>query len=324
LSECVFRGKIQSNRGDTSIENFAFKGTDGLTIHTNFWVPEMPPKAVIQIAHGMAEHSARYDRFAMFLTKAGFAVYANDHRGHGLTIPAGQMPGHMADSDGWNKAVKDMFLLNQEIGSRHPGLPIVLLGHSMGSFLTQQYLAEFGESIVAAALSATNGPPGALGKIGQAVTRLEKLRLGADGHSPVMAGMTFKAFNKAFKPNRTVSDWLSRDEAEVDKYVADPLCGFECSVETWLGMLDALTKIAGTEAMSKMNKQMPIYLFSGTDDPVGEKTKGVKRLLAAYKKHDFENISYKFYEGARHETLNEINRDEVMSDFLNWANSVTG
>jgi alpha-beta hydrolase superfamily lysophospholipase len=295
---------------------------DGLSINTNLWLPVTSPKAVIQIAHGMAEHSARYDRFARFLTKEGFAIYANDHRGHGLTIPAGQAPGHMADSDGWNKAVNDLFLLNQEIGSRHPGLPKVLLGHSMGSFLTQQYQAEFGESITAAALSATNGPPGALGKIGQAVSRLEKLRIGADGHSPVMAGMTFKAFNKAFKPNRTESDWLSRDEAEVDKYVADPLCGFECSVETWIGMLDALTKIAGVEALSKMNKDMPIYLFSGTDDPVGKNTKGVRRLMSAYNEQNFKNVSHKFYEGARHETLNETNRDEVMSDFLDWANSV--
>lgn len=304
------------------IENFVFTGTDGLTIHTNFWLPATPPKAVVQIAHGMAEHSARYDRFAQLLTAAGFAVYANDHRGHGQTIPTGQSPGHMADADGWNKAVTDLYLLNQEINSRHPGLPILLLGHSMGSFLTQQYLAEHGDSIVAAALSATNGPPGALGKIGQVVTRLEKLRIGADGHSPVMAGMTFKAFNKAFKPNRRDFDWLSRDESEVDKYAADPLCGFECSIATWIGMLDALTRIAGDAALSKMPENLPLYLFSGTHDPVGENTKGVKRLLAAYDKHGFTNVSHKFYDGARHETLNETNRDEVMADFVRWANSV--
>jgi alpha-beta hydrolase superfamily lysophospholipase len=281
-----------------------------------------PPKAVIQIAHGMAEHSGRYDRFSQLLTSAGFAVYANDHRGHGQTIPTGEPSGHMAAVEGWNKAVTDLYLLNQEITSRHPGLPILLLGHSMGSFLIQQYLAEYGDSIAAAALSATNGPPGALGKIGQAVTRLEKLRIGADGHSPVMAGMTFKAFNKAFKPNRTEFDWLSRDKTEVDKYVDDPLCGFECSVGTWIGMLDALTKIAGDSALSKIPKSIPIYLFSGTHDPVGENTKGVKRLLAAYDKHGFTNVRHKFYDGARHETLNETNRDEVMADFIDWAHSV--
>ncbi|USG62740.1 lysophospholipase [Sneathiella marina] len=299
-----------------------FTGADGLNIHTNYWLPAAAPKAVIQIAHGMAEHSARYDRFARRLNAEGFAVYANDHRGHGQTIPTGQVPGHMADEEGWNKAVTDLYLLNQEISSRHPGLPILLLGHSMGSFLTQQYMAEYGDSIVAAALSATNGPPGALGKIGQAVTRLEKLRVGGDGHSPVMAGMTFKAFNKSFKPNRTEFDWLSRDEAEVDKYAADPLCGFECSVATWIGMLDALTKIAGDTALSKIPKDLPIYLFSGTHDPVGENTKGVKRLLVAYEKHGFKNVSHKFYDGARHEALNETNREDVMTDFIAWANSV--
>jgi alpha-beta hydrolase superfamily lysophospholipase len=139
-----------------------------------------------------------------------------------------------------------------------------------------------------------------------------------------MDGMTFKAFNKAFKPNRTEFDWLSRDEAEVDKYVADPLCGFECSVATWIGLLDALGQVASDAAFAKMKKYMPIYVFSGSEDPVGEKTKGVKRLLAAYEKHGFNHVTHKFYDGGRHEILNETNRDEVMADFIAWANGVVG
>lgn len=302
---------------------FQFTGTDGLQIHCYHWPSLGATKAIVQISHGMAEHGGRYARFASALNGSGYGVYANDHRGHGKSIPKAQAPGHMADKDGWNKAVRDMFLLNQEIAKRHPGVPIILLGHSMGSFLTQQYMAEYGDSIVAAALSATNGPPGALGKVGQAITRLEKLRLGAEGHSAVMAGMTFKAFNKAFKPNRTEFDWLSRDAAEVDKYVADPLCGFDCSVATWIGMLDALTQVAGNSAVSKMNKAMPIYVFSGTADPVGENTKGVKRLLSVFEAHGFTGVIHKFYDGGRHELLNEINRDDVTNDFISWADAVT-
>jgi alpha-beta hydrolase superfamily lysophospholipase len=266
----------------------------------------------------MAEHGARYGRLARCLNAEGFAVYANDHRGHGKSILKEQTPGHMADEDGWNKAVDDLDLLNAEITKRHPDTPIILLGHSMGSFLTQSYLSKYGRNIAAAALSASNGPPGALGQIAQFIIRLEKLRLGKEGHSALMAAMTFKAFNKAFKPNRTEFDWLSRDAAEVDKYVADPLCGFECSVATWQGMLDALTIIASDQTLNKMDKAKPIYVVSGTEDPVGENSKGVKRLLRAYEKHGFKHITNKFYPNARHELFNETNRDEVTNDLITW------
>ena len=305
-------------------ECFSYSGADGLPIHVNRWQGEKDPKAVVQIVHGMAEHGARYERLAEQMNEFGYVVYANDHRGHGQSIPEGEIPGHMADTDGWNKAVEDLYIFNRQIAVEHPGLPILMLGHSMGSFMVQQYMAEHGDTIVGAALSATNGPPGALGKIGQLVTRLEKLRLGPKGHSPVMAGMTFKAFNKQFVPNRTEFDWLSRDEVEVDKYIADPLCGFDCSVASWLGLLDALTKIAGAQAIRKMNKQMPTFVFNGSEDPVGENTKGVKRLLAIYHKHGFTRVTHKFYVGGRHEMLNETNRDEVMTDIIAWANSVIG
>lgn len=298
-------------------------GVEALPIHVHEWLPTGDVKAVVQIAHGMAEHGARYERLAKFLNAAGYAVYANDHRGHGLSIPEGQIPGHMADEDGWSKAVEELHNINQEIALRHPNRRIVLLGHSMGSFLTQDYMARYGDTICAAALSATNGPAGTLGKIAQLVSRIEKLRNGNEGHSSLLANMSFKAFNKAFSPNRTEFDWLSRDNGEVDKYVADPFCGFDCSVATWIGLLDALTRIASDEALEKMQKDMPIYVFSGTEDPVGEKTKGVNRLLKAYEKHEFSNVSHKYYANARHEILNEINRDDVMADLLAWLNNVS-
>jgi alpha-beta hydrolase superfamily lysophospholipase len=291
-------------------------------LHCAYWLPDGDIKAVIQIAHGMAEHGARYARLAACLNAAGFAVYANDHRGHGKSIPKGHTPGHMADEDSWNKAVDDLDLLNAEIRRRHPDTPIILLGHSMGSFLTQSYLSKYGENITAAALSASNGPPGFVGKVAQLIIRIEKLRLGKEGHSALMAAMTFKAFNKKFKPNRTEFDWLSRDIAEVDKYIADPLCGFECSVATWQSMLDALTIIASDETLNKRDKAKPIYIISGTDDPVGENSKGVKRLLTTYERHGFKNITNRFYPSARHELFNETDRDEVTSDFITWVKNI--
>ncbi|MEP1447358.1 MAG: lysophospholipase [Paraglaciecola sp.] len=276
---------------------------------------------MVQVAHGMAEHGARYGRLAASLNAEGFAVYANDHRGHGQSISAGLPLGHMADENSWNKAVDDLDLLNGEIRRRHQGLPIILLGHSMGSFLTQSYLNQYGDNIAAAALSASNGPPGLLGKIAQLIIRIEKLRFGKTGHSALMSAMTFKAFNKAFKPNRTEFDWLSRDTEEVDQYVADPLCGFECSVASWQGMLDALTTLATDQTLNKIDKTKPIYVISGTKDPVGENGKGVKRLLKAYEKNGLSKVTHQFYPEARHELFNEINRDVITHDFITWLKS---
>jgi alpha-beta hydrolase superfamily lysophospholipase len=304
------------------MEIFKVKGADGLELHGYQWLPTGEVKAVVQIAHGMSEHGGRYQRFAQLLNDAGYAVIAHDHRGHGLSVPEGQAPGHMADTDPWSKALQDLYWVNRQIAARLPGKKIILLGHSMGSFLAQDYMAQYGDSMAAVALSATNGPPGLLVRVGQLLAHLEKLRLGEKGHSPLILAMVFGAYNKAFKPNRTQFDWLSRDEAEVDKYVRDPLCGFECSVSTWIGMLRALRVIATDTAFGKMDKSKAIYVFAGTDDPVGEKSKGVKRLLAAYQKHAFSAVSHRFYAGGRHEMLNETNRNEVMVDFVAWADSI--
>jgi alpha-beta hydrolase superfamily lysophospholipase len=311
-----------SKRGNEMIE-FKVAGSDGLPVHVYGWIPDGEVKAVLQIAHGMAEHGYRYERLAEFLNKTGYAVYANDHRGHGKSIPQGAVPGHMADENGWEKAVDDLSLINKDLKERHPGLPVFLMGHSMGSFMAQDYLARYGDSVVGAALSATNGPPGTIGKVAQLVSRIEKLRNGNEGHSTLLANMSFKAFNKAFAPNRTEFDWLSRDEAEVDKYVDDPMCGFDCSIATWIGLLDALTRIASDKAVSAMNKFKPIFIFAGDADPVGENTRGIKRLLKAYDKHGFENVDHKFYPDGRHELLNDTNRDEVMADLLAWLDKTT-
>ncbi|MBU3016796.1 alpha/beta hydrolase [Paraglaciecola agarilytica] len=301
------------------METFIVTGSDGLQLSCYLWRPAGDVQAVVHIAHGMSEHALRYERFAVALNAAGFAVAASDHRGHGQSILTDRELGHMSDEDGWHKAVNDLAVVNQHIQQRIPNRPIILLGHSMGSFMTQDYMARYGDTISAAALSATNGPAGALLKIAQLLARFERRRLSPTGHSPIILSMVFGAYNKAFKPNRTEFDWLSRDESEVDKYVDDPLCGFECSTQTWTDMLAALGSLACDPAIKKMDKTLPIYVFSGTDDPVGEKGKGVQRLLNAYQKHGFSRVTHQFYQGGRHEMLNETNRDEVTSDFIQWA-----
>ncbi|MBW1875832.1 MAG: alpha/beta fold hydrolase, partial [Deltaproteobacteria bacterium] len=188
----------------------------------------------------MAEYGARYARLAQALATAGYTTYAHDHRGHGKSVPEGTPPGHMADNDSWNRIVEDAHGVNREIAKRHPGVPIIVLGHSMGSFVLQQLLFEHPNDMVAAALSGSNGKPPAIAMIGKLVARIERVRVGKRNPSPVMQKLTFDEYNKAYAPARTEFEWLSRDPEEVDKYVADPLCGFAVSTQVWIDMLRAL------------------------------------------------------------------------------------
>jgi len=301
--------------------DFAFQTVDGANIQVRGWVIEQP-KAIVQVLHGMAEHSARYARLARALADAGYSTYAHDHRGHGRSVPEGGSPGHMADSDGWNRIVEDAHGVNREIAKRHPNVPIIILGHSMGSFVLQQLLFEHPNDMIAAALSGSNGKPPPIAVLGKLVARIERARVGKRSPSPVMQKLTFEDYNKAFAPNRTEFDWLSRDPEEVDKYVADPLCGFAVSTQVWIDMLAALDRISNPSNVAKIPKGMPIYLFAGARDPVGDYGKGVKRLREAYKRAAIFDVRLKLYPDARHEVLNETNRREVTNDLIAWLDEI--
>lgn len=281
------------------------------------WQPEGPPRAVIHIAHGMAEHAARYHRLALVLTAAGFAVHANDHRGHGRTASE-EDRGFFADEGGWGLVVSDLRDFVAHARALHPGVPVILMGHSMGSLMLQQYLYEHGDTIDAAVLSSTNGKPPAIATAGRYVARFERWRLGKRGRSSVIDAMSFQDFNRKFKPNRTGFDWLSRDEAEVDAYIADPLCGFLCSVQLWIDLLDAAPVFTATANQQKIRSDLPIYLFAGDQDPVGEMGRSVRALAQDYAAAGIQDVTCRLYEGARHETLNETCRDEVTADLLAW------
>ncbi len=301
--------------------DFEFKTVDGATLFVRGWVID-EPKAVVQVIHGMAEHGARYARLAHALAEAGYCTYAHDHRGHGRSIPEGGKPGHKADSDGWNRIVEDTHGVNREISKRHRGVPIIALGHSMGSFVLQQLLFEHPGDMIAAALSASNGKPPPIAALGKLVARLERLRLGKRSPSPVLQKLTFEDYNKAFAPTRTEFDWLSRDPDEVDKYVADPLLGFPVTTQVWIDMLAALDRIAKPSNVAKVPKGMPLYLFAGDRDPVGNFGKGMKNLYDAYKRAAVFDVRLKLYPDGRHEMLNEINRDEVTADFIAWCDEM--
>jgi alpha-beta hydrolase superfamily lysophospholipase len=301
--------------------DFTFQTVDGANLHVSGWVVENP-KAIVQILHGMAEYGSRYARLAQALTAAGYSVYAHDHRGHGQSIPEGGRPGHMADSDSWNRAVEDAHGVNREIAKRHRDLPIIVLGHSMGSFVLQQLLFEHPNDMVAAALSASNGKPPPIATVGKLLARIERARVGKQNPSPVLQKLTFGEYNKPFKPARTEFDWLSRDPDEVDKYVADPLMGFAVSTQTWLDLLNALDRISKPSNVAKVPKDKPLYLFAGDQDPVGDNGKGMKNLYDAYKRAAIFDVRLKLYPNARHETLNETNRQEVTDDFIAWCDGV--
>ncbi len=301
-------------------DTFTFKGSDGKEIFTHKWLPENEAdiKAVIQISHGMAEHSARYKRFAEKLTANNFGVYANDHRGHGQTAGAIENLGLYADNDGWDLVVNDMNQLTTIIKKNHSNVPVFLFGHSMGSFLTRDYMFTYGNDIDGVILSSTAGDPGMLGNAGIIISKIESILKGKTAESPFMDKLSFGSFNKSFKPNRTNFDWLSSVDEEVDKYINDPYCGTIFKAGFFNDLLNGIKKINKPANIQNIPKTLPVYLFSGTNDPVGDFTKGVKNVHKTYEKAGIKDLSMKFYENGRHEMLNEINREEVYNDLISW------
>jgi alpha-beta hydrolase superfamily lysophospholipase len=297
---------------------FDFRADDGHTLLGRRWLPASAPRAVVQIAHGLAEHSARYARLAAALNSAGYAVYANDHRGHGPRAAAADL-GHFADEGGWDKVVGDLWTFNRLIAAEQPGVPIVFLGHSLGSFLGRGFIAQHSDALAGVALSGSNGKPPMIATFGRLIAREERLRLGKRGKSELIFKMWFGDFNKPFKPARTAFDWLSRDETEVDAVVADPFCGFPFTNQLAIDVLDALPYVTSRQSLAPIRKDLPIYVFSGERDPVGANIQG---LIGDLKAAGFTRLTTRIYPGARHEPLNETNRDEVTRDLIAWLDGV--
>src|SRR5271170_2928881 len=297
-----------------------FDAEDGVRLQARRWLAEGRPRAIVQIAHGLAEHSARYARLAAALNAAGYAVYANDHRGHGPKAAPADL-GHFADGGGWGKVVGDLWTMNRLIAKEQPGLPIIFLGHSLGSFLGQEFVAEHSDALAGAVYSGSSGKPPAIATLGRLIGRAERLRLGKRGNSQLIAQMWFGAYNKPFAPARTEFDWLTRDEKEVDAYVADPYCGFPFSTQLAIDVLDALPSLSSPQSLARIRKDMPIYVFSGERDPVAANIQG---LIDALKSAGFTKLTTRIYPGARHETLNETNREEVTRDLIDWLDAVVG
>lgn len=286
------------------------------------WDAVGSPRAILLIAHGMAEHGARYAPLGEFLATRGITGYAIDHRGHGKAAGNDHDLGHFADRNGWATVLGDLGCAFDHIRDAHPGLPVILLGHSMGSFIAQGWAQTGSRDLHALALSGSNSGSPLLYRVAGVLARLEKFRQGARGKSALLEFLSFGAFNKPFEPARTGYDWLSRDPAEVDKYIADPRCGFRVSNQLWIDLLGGLVSITGANKLAGINPALPVYLFGGDRDPVGQFGKGLPVLAANLRAAGVRDVRLKLYGDGRHEMLNESNRAEVFADFSNWLDTV--
>jgi len=304
-----------------------FESHDGTVLFVHHWKPDKPSKAVLHIVHGMAEHSLRYKRLAEKLTEEGIEVWAADQRGHGKTADPGRNKpdrggklGHCGDGGSFELVINDIHALNEKI-KKTSNVPLFLMGHSWGSFLVQNYIEKYSGNLLinGCVLSGTKGPgDNFIFKVGiPFLTFLSAVR-GQRNGSRIAKAMADGPYNKPFKPNRTPFDWISRDENEVDKYVADPFCGMLCSTGFYRELAKLLYHIHQGEEMAKINRNLPVYIFSGSADPVGDMGASPAALVNAYRNLGIVDLEFVLYPGARHETLNETNREEVTDNLLSW------
>lgn len=282
------------------------------------WLPDPGTniKAVLQIVHGVSETGARYAELAALLTQHGYAVYADDHRGHGRTAESLEALGD-AGENGFEGMIEDIILLSDIIQERHADLPHYLLGHSMGSFITQKIMCTHAHHFDGFILSGSNGPRGLL-RFGEYLAAAQIRMKGAVHRSVLINAIVFGPYNKGFGSIKTPFDWLSRDPQEVERYINDPYCGQICSARFFRDFFHLLRQIHTPEMLSKLVKDKPIYIFSGDQDPVGMHGKGVRNLIELYQKLGVKHLEHRLYPGGRHEMLHEINRDEVAADVLDW------
>jgi alpha-beta hydrolase superfamily lysophospholipase len=299
--------------------NDTVAAVDGLKIPIRSWAPDDAPVAVVQVLHGLGEHIGRYERFATAANDRGFAVVGHDHRGHG---PDCDDRGYFSGRDGWAKVVADVHAVNEWCRDHYADLPIVMLGHSMGSFIAQSFAMHHGAYLSGMLLSASTWPSRLQLLPGRIAAHLESWRLGMQGESALLMRLGFGAFNRRFEPTRTDFDWLSRDEAEVDRYVADPACGGPFSSRLWVDFLGGLWEVASDEALKRIPADLPILISGGGADPVGG-DKGMTSLMMHYAQTGHSRAKLKIYPEGRHEMLNETNRDEVTRDWLDWVARIT-
>ncbi|MEO4000200.1 alpha/beta hydrolase [Mesorhizobium sp. CAU 1732] len=277
------------------------------------------PRAVVQINHGLAEHAARYERFADYLAARDYATYVHDHRGHGHTKAEDAPQGSFGKEPARETVIADVLAVHDTIAADHPGVPVIVFGHSMGALIALNFVLVHSDRIAAAAVWNGNFSAGLLGRAAQAVLAWERFRLGSDVPSRILPKLTFDAWAKQVTDGRTSFDWLSRDHAEVDAYVADPLCGWSASVGMWRTVFDFVFLGADNANFADVRRDLPVNLVGGAADPESNFGKTVTELESRMRAMGFSNLVSTIYPDVRHESLNELNRDLIMKDFADWA-----
>lgn len=305
-------------------EEFYFDSRDGESrLHAVRYRPddESQIRCILQVVHGMAEYVERYEEFARFLTEKGFLVTGDDHLGHGKSVGEKGKYGYFCERDPATVLVRDVHRLKKLTEERYPDVPYIIMGHSMGSFITRNYLCRYGSGISAAIIMGTGMQPRSTLKMAKAAAKVQKLFCGSRRTSRLIDRLAFGSYGKKISDPRTPWDWLSRDGERVDSYIADPMCGFTFTVNGFEALFELVSRLHDSQNLAAIPKMLPVFMVSGDADPVGDYGNGVRRAYESLVAAGLVNIKLKMYKGGRHELLNETNRDEVMKDILDWAQS---
>ena len=301
-----------------------FNSSNGVNQIAGYWFENegVRPKAILQISHGMCEYFLRYEEFAVFMAQHGYLVCGNDHLGHGESVPDGQ-EGFFAPQDGADYILRDLYQMNALVSRKYPGLPVLLLGHSMGSFFARRYAVLYPETIKALILSGTAGP-NPMAKLGIALTEMLGKAKGPQHRSALVHLMAFGQYLKKIPHYATPYDWITRDEEIIQRYANDSKCTFMFTVSAFHDLMRTLDAVSSEHWANRLPKTLPVALFSGDMDPVGDYGRGVRKVYQMLRKAGVKDVEMKLYHGARHEVLNETNRAEVYEDILAWCEKRLG
>lgn len=306
-------------------EEFYYESGDGLSkIHAVRYLPENREciRGIVQIVHGMAEYVERYEEFAEYLTNRGYVVTGEDHMGHGKSVGSGNAFGYFCEEDPATILVKDVHRLTEMTRELYPGVPYVMVGHSMGSFITRNYMCDYGSELNGVIILGTGMQSPLLLRVSKLVAALQKLVLGSHHISRLINKTGFGSYNREIANPETEFDWLTRDEEKVREYIEDPMCGFVFTVNGFSALFELISRQYCDAHLERIPKELPVLMLSGLADPVGEYGKGVRRAYESLKNKGLQRIDMKLYQGARHELLNETNRVEVMSDMKQWIEEI--
>lgn len=301
-------------------EEFYFDSREqGQKIHAVKWIPDVEkPFCILQIVHGMAEHIERYDEFARFLAEKGILVVGEDHLGHGKSVKEGGTYGYFCEHDAANVLVRDVHRLKKIMQEQYPGVIYLILGHSMGSFILRNYLFRYGTGVEGAIIVGTGAQSRGTLFAARTLTAIQKVFCGSKHVSKLLDKAAFGNYNKRFEPSRTKFDWLSREESNVDRYIADPMCGFIFTVNGFATLFKLIYNCSDTEKLNNIPKNLPIMLIAGADDPVGNYGRSIEKVYKSYLECGISNVQMKLYENDRHELLNETDREQVYGDIYRW------